>query len=172
MTPSVPSCSRSRSLGLHVVRSACCSDSACQDVACSAELTIVYHLGPQHQAFATVLRPLRVYVRSDWVYAIVWQRIVARSQVFSTSRDVFGTEDAGSGRIDCLFEEALVQDLHGPSQWGRKHVVCGHWKICRRGAFVVALVLGADFWWFSERMTQGSGTGFPSRGYSSTFTSR
>jgi hypothetical protein len=127
MTPSVPSCSRSRSLGLQVVRSACRSDSACQDVACGAKLTVVEHLRAQHQALAALLRALCIYVGSDWVDAVVGQCVAARGELFAAPRDVLGAKDAGSRREDGLLEEAAVQHLHGAVRRRGEHIVRGHW---------------------------------------------
>jgi hypothetical protein len=96
------------------------------DVACGAKLTVVHHLRAQHQAFAALLRPLRIDVGSDWVDAVVGQRVAARGELFAASRDVFGAEDAGSRRQDRLLEEAAIQHLHGAVRRRGEHVVSGH----------------------------------------------
>jgi hypothetical protein len=110
------------------VRSACRSDSACQDVACAIKLTVVDHLRAQHQALAALLRPLRIYIRSDGVYAVVGQRVAARGELLAASRDILGAEDAGRRREDGLLEEAAVQHLHGAVRRRGEHVVRGHWR--------------------------------------------
>ena len=123
MTPRVPSCSRSRSLGLHVVRSACHSDSAPRDVAWASRLTVVDNLRLQDEALATLLCPLRIGVGSDRLYAVVGQRVPAKLQLFAAACNVLGLEDSRRGCGDRLLEEAAVQHLHGAVHGRREHVV-------------------------------------------------
>jgi hypothetical protein len=123
MTPRVPSCSRSRSLGLHVVRSAWHSDSAPRDVAWAGRLTVVDYLRLQDEALAALLCSLRIGVGSDRQYAVVGQRVPAELQLFAAACNVLGLEDSRRRCGDRLLEEAAVQHLHGAVHGRREHFV-------------------------------------------------
>jgi hypothetical protein len=117
------------------------SDSACQDVACSEQRTVVEHLGPQQQTFDALLRPVGVWVWPDWIQAIMCECVETRGEFFSASRDVFGVEDAGSGGGYRLLEEAAVQHLHGAVHRRREHVSRGHGWLLEGGCLQTGKLL-------------------------------